>query len=204
MVPVLGTTTMQLQDGGQQKKEEGETEMKTEKCHMIARPTSRMSAQIKERLKNMKLVLRSGRVFLENKNTTTSHVLTGYFLPYPEKAYDGLVSTINAENMLNWVFIDKDDYQMRYGVRADSAPNLTGPMALSYNEQEEEHRLTFNNWEGFVAVEEPDGSWGVYFDKEDNALGEQRQGRLVVELELIRSPVETNESADPGVQTTDS
>lgn len=53
-----------------------------------------------------------------------------------------------------------------------------------------ERRLTFEGWEGFVAVEEEDGSplWGLYFDREDDGLqseervGTQRLRMLALEV----------------------
>jgi hypothetical protein len=71
---------------------------------------------------------------------------------------------------MNWIYIDKDTYELKYGVRVDAQPNLTGP----FDCMRQDRRLTFEKWEGFVAVkiEEGDntGMWALYFDRDDDGL----------------------------------
>lgn len=187
-VPLLATSTIQLQDQSEKVKDQNELEFKTEKCHLGARASSRMSQKRQDQFRDTQVVLREGFLFLEKLDEPShSHPFAGYLLPYPEKDYDGIVSTINAENMLNWVFVDKESYQLRHGIRADAQSQLTGPMSLTSSDGEEWH-FAFDGWEGFVAVEQDDG-WTLYFDKDDNGLSGRRNGRAVVEIELFRSPL---------------
>lgn len=137
----------------------------------------------------MMLVLRDNRIYLDHKKYEDHHPLTGYFLPYPDTTYDGLVTTINKDNMLNWVYVDTETYQLKYGVRAEAQPQWTGPMTLIFT-KDSELRLGFTGWEGFVAVEEDSGGWAVYFDKDDNALENKLKDKAVVEIEVIRAPLE--------------
>jgi hypothetical protein len=65
---------------------------------------------------------------------------------------------------------------------------------------EDESCLTFDGWEGFVAVDEWDGKdeddstpwgreglrWAVYYDVDDNGLKEKRRGRDMFEVLLHR------------------
>jgi hypothetical protein len=89
---------------------------------------------------------------------------------------------------MNWVYVDACTCQLRYGIRQDAQPNLTGPFDCT----RQNRRLTFQDWEGFCAVETQPGVWGVYFDVEDDGLqGRMEMGTLpsglrVLEIELQR------------------
>ncbi|KAJ9616898.1 hypothetical protein H2200_000618 [Cladophialophora chaetospira] len=192
-VPLMVTSTIQLQDQAQNQKEGHELELKTEKCHLIARATKRMGAKRQNEFKDLVVVLHGGNLYLEPRITTEKHVLTGYLLPFPERSYDGIVSTINADNMLNWIFVKKDTYRLQYGVRAEAQEQLTGPVSLVSGQ--DEWRLAFNGWEGFVAVQKGD-DWALYFDKDDNGLADRKTGKTVVEVELVRTAVKKPSNED--------
>lgn len=118
----------------------------------------------------------------------TLHPFAGYFLPYPDTKYEGLVSTITDEApIMNWIYIDKETYEVKYGVRVDAQPNLTGPFDCT----RQDRRLTFDKWEGFVAVRvkegEEEGMWKLYFDVDDDGLvGKLGKRATVLEVELCR------------------
>lgn len=89
---------------------------------------------------------------------------------------------------MNWIFIDRHTYQMRFGVRAVSDGHLTGPWDCTRQEK----RLTFAGWEGFCAVLEEGGIWGLYFDHDDDALrAKLGPDRVVIEIELQRREMRT-------------
>ena len=128
------------------------------------------------------------------------HRFAGYFLPYPGQGYDGLVSTINSDNMLNWIYVDAATHEVKYGVREDSEKNLPGPMGLvsrtAVAEDDGkgegaavERRFVFNGWEGFALVEESKDVWALYFDKDDDGLRGKVEGKRVMEVELCRQPL---------------
>ncbi|OCT50318.1 hypothetical protein CLCR_07615 [Cladophialophora carrionii] len=189
-VPLLATSTIQLQEQSQTKQEEAELKLKTEKCHLDGRATKRMTAKRQEQFRPMRVVLQDGYLLLEPRAASRKHPFTGYLLPFPEKSYDGLVSTIDADNMLNWIFINKDSYRLQYGVRAEAQAQWTGPMKLVGDQNE--WRVAFDGWEGFVAVQEGEDCWALYFDKDDNGLADKVKGQAVVEIELIRSVLDGN------------
>ena len=186
--PLLATSALQLSNQSQQSKDSSEAtasqELKTEKCHFNARASPRMSERRKQQLHDCIVVLRDGAFYLK-RDGEPGHPLTGYLLPYPDRGCDGLVTTINDENMLNWVYVDSETYQMKYGVRAEAEKHLTGPMDLLLG-KDEERRLSFDGWEGFVVVKAHAGEWALYFDKDDNGLREKAHGKAVVEVELVR------------------
>ena len=197
-VPLIATSTIQLQEECQQKQDKGELELKTKKCHLMGRASNRMSPKRHQQLQGMQVVLQDGALFLEPQAASTRHPFTGYLLPYPENPYDGIVSTINTDNMLNWVFIDVDTYRLRYGVRAEAQTQLTGPISLVSDPAGNEWRIAFDGWEGFVAVQEDEEEWAIYFDVNDNGLaGKVEEGRAVVEIELVRSGLEGDVATTP-------
>jgi hypothetical protein len=125
------------------------------------------------------------------------HPFSGYYLPYPDTEYEGLVSTItSAAPVMNWIYIDRSTYQVKYGVRPDAQPNLNGPWDCT----RQDRRLTFEGWEGFVAVREEDGSWALYFDRDDDGMvGKLGEGRVVLEVELRREEKRVRREAPFGV-----
>ncbi|KAI2628477.1 hypothetical protein GGR54DRAFT_587327 [Hypoxylon sp. NC1633] len=138
-------------------------------------------------LKDNKLYITTGAPSAEEGQPTSAgsgYPFSGYYLPYPEKPYEGLVSTISDDPpMLNWIYIDKDTYEVKYGVRADAQPHITGPFDCT----RQDRRMTLEGWEGFVAVEEFPGIWALYFDRDDDGLITKiPMGTRVLEVELTR------------------
>lgn len=102
---------------------------------------------------------------------------------------EGFVTMINKERFLNWVYVDKGTHEVKYGKRDDTEGHIVGPWDCTKMER----RLTFQGWEGFVAVQEEDGDdnmWALYFDCDDDGLtGEGRigsRGRKRLEVEVWR------------------
>ena len=98
----------------------------------------------------------------------------------------GLVSTISEDPpLLNWVYIDKDTLELKYGNRTQSAPHTVGPWDWTDDQQS----VTLEGWEGFVAVEENGGVWVLCYDRQDDGLGALRGDRRILECSLERSMV---------------
>lgn len=129
------------------------------------------------------------------------HPFTGYFLPYPDMAdtwkeagfasgkAEGMVTTISDDPpFLNWVFVDADTHEVKYGVRKESDPHRVGPWDVTKTDR----RVTFEGWEGWIVVEEDEdsGLWALYFDVEDDGLmGEGlpgRRGKRMLAVEVWR------------------
>ncbi|KAI1656435.1 hypothetical protein F4813DRAFT_390802 [Daldinia decipiens] len=138
-------------------------------------------------LKDNKLYITTGDLSAEDNavNTTShGHPFAGYYLPYPDKTYEGIVSTISDDPpMLNWIYVDKNTYEVKYGVRADAQDHITGPFDCT----RQDRRMTLEGWEGFAAVEEFPGVWALYFDRDDDGLTTKvPMGTRVLEVELTR------------------
>lgn len=133
----------------------------------------------------------------EQKEKLPLHPFTGYYLPYPDMESiwrghgflngEGMVTTIsNDPPFLNWVYVDRTSHEVKYGVRAESNTHRVGPFDCT----KVDRRLMFEGWEGFIAVEETEGSglWALYFDVNDDGLrhgdriGTKEKRMLAVEV----------------------
>jgi hypothetical protein len=116
------------------------------------------------------------------------HQLAGYFFKYPESTWgrrgDGYVSTIQDDPpQLNWIYVDKDTYEVKYGLKVEAQGHHVGP----WNVTPIDRRLNFDGWEGFTVVEEKEGVWALYFDLDDDGLEEKVPlDKRIMEVELTR------------------
>ena len=154
-----------------------------------------MSPSIKSELKNRRLILKDGVVKLsaQNEDEPAHHIVTAYFLPFPNAGYDGLVTTIDAMNMLNWVYVDAETHQVTYGVRVKAEQNLTGPMGLTFMAEGAGSKITMDGWDGFMVVENEQGEWSLFFDKDSDGLnGKIDEGKVknIAQVELHRFLIE--------------
>jgi hypothetical protein len=198
-VPLLATSAVQLQNTAQDTKDgNGQASVgatKTNKCHLKVVPSSRMSSDVKNAVKDRRLILKDKVVKLsgQNEENPPHHKVTAYFLPFPNKEYDGLVSTIDDMNMLNWVYVDAETYRVTYGTRAEAEKgHMTGPMGLVLM-ADGKSRITMNGWDGYMAVEDESGEWTLYFDKDSNGLSEkldESRMKRVAQVELHREMLE--------------
>ncbi|WWC85570.1 uncharacterized protein L201_000434 [Kwoniella dendrophila CBS 6074] len=160
-----------------------------------------------EKFEGALVVLKNNKVYIQHSGSPlppySVHPFAGYYLPYPSNQNkwagagykgEGLVSTINEENHLNWLYIDRNTYELKYGIRKDAEENYTGPWDCTSIDK----RLTFEGWEGFIAVQEnPDlDLWSIYFDRQDDGLSSpgkigdyhESTGKQIrmLEIQLIR------------------
>ncbi len=116
------------------------------------------------------------------------HQLAGYFFGYPGSTWgkrgEGYVSTISDDPpQLNWIYVDKETYEVKYGLKVDAEGNHVGPWNVSPHDR----RLTFDGWEGFTVVEESEGVWALYFDVDDDGLANKVPvSKRIMEVELTR------------------
>jgi len=196
-IPMTATAVLGLQSKAETAKSDGiDAEWKTEKCHMRCRPTARTPEDRKDMFLDSRIVLRDGQLYaqLSSYEGERNHPFTGYYLPYPDSNFDGLVSTISDNPpQLNWIYLDTTSFQIRNGLRIEAEDRgFTGPWGARVC-SDSEIRFLLENWEGFIAVEtEEPGLWGLYFDRYDNGLkGKVQEGRRTVELEVIREEMKS-------------
>ncbi|RYP06645.1 hypothetical protein DL764_003029 [Monosporascus ibericus] len=195
---MLGTQEAIRQSQSKNKREEH----RARRCNLVV---SCVKPSIRSRDINGKLVLyitSEAPSYDDNASDVSSgHPFAGYYLPYPDTQYEGLVSTISDNPpVLNWIYVDKDTYEVKYGVRAEAQEHLTGPFDCT----RQDRRMTLEGWEGFAAVEEFPGIWALYFDRDDDGLASKvPMGTRVLEVELTRrEKKEKKPEPDPNQATT--
>ncbi|KAK5130870.1 hypothetical protein LTR08_001591 [Meristemomyces frigidus] len=116
------------------------------------------------------------------------HPFTGFYIAYPDDnrpVTRGLVSTISVDPpMLNWIYADKDTLEMKYSNKSGSIEHHVG--SFDWTSEDNDSSVTFDEWEGFTAVEEKPGQWALYFDMDDNGLKMHHKGRNTMEVSLVR------------------
>lgn len=153
-----------------------------------------------------RIVLKDQKLYVDVRKISSLnddlYPFTGYFLPYPgemDQAWkakgfrkgEGMVTLISDDPpFLNWVYVDSNTYEVKHGVRSESDKHL--PKVGPWDCTKFDRRLIFDGWEGFLAVEEEEGSglWALYFDCDDDGLrGNDRigsKGKRMLELEIWR------------------
>ncbi|KAF2006571.1 hypothetical protein P154DRAFT_559103 [Amniculicola lignicola CBS 123094] len=131
-------------------------------------------------------------------DSSAPHPFKGFFLPFPAADLPhrpipaprilGLVSEIPpdpsispssrpSKPRLNWICIDVETRELKYGPRAVAKENGIGP----WDWTEDEVGLTLDGEESLVAVEEEkvEGGlgWAVYYDRDDDCLKGEEIGR---------------------------
>jgi hypothetical protein len=178
---LLGSSEAIRQSQSQEKREEH----RARRCNLVV--TCVKSSGRSRELNGRVVVLRNGKLYIDTgteDGAPLGHPYAGYYLPYPDSEHEGLVTTItDVAPVMNWVYIDKETHEVKYGVRVDAQPNLTGPFSCT----RQDRRMTFAGWEGWCAVEEAPGLWAVYFDVSDDGLRSKvPPGTRVLEIELYR------------------
>ncbi|KAF2874544.1 hypothetical protein BDV95DRAFT_450563, partial [Massariosphaeria phaeospora] len=178
---LLGSQEAIRQSQAKEKKEEH----RARRCNLIA--TCVKSSMRSGEINGRPVVLKDGKLWIDTGTSDGSpygHHYAGYYLPYPDTSHEGLVTTITDEApIMNWVYLDKDTYEVKYGVRLDAQPNITGPFDCT----RQDRRLTLDGWEGWCAVEEFPTRWALYFDKDDDGLRSKvAPGTRVLAIELSR------------------
>lgn len=196
-VPMVATSVLNLQSQAENTKSHGiDADWKSDKCHMRCRPSERTPEDRKELFVDCRVVLREGKLYvqLSSYEGERLHPFSGYFLPYPDSNFEGLVSTISEEPpQLNWIYLDTGSkiLHISHGLRAEAEAGLTGPWGARAC-SDGEIRFLMENWEGFIAVETGEaGLWALCFDRYDDGLkGKLDNKQRTVELELIREAIE--------------
>jgi hypothetical protein len=178
---LLGSQEAIRQSQSQEKREEH----RARRCNLVV--TCVKSSPRSRELNGRLVVLRNGKLWIDtgtDDGAPLGHPYAGYYLPYPDSKYEGLVTTItDVAPIMNWIYIDKETHEVKYGVRLDAQPNLTGPFDCT----RQDRRMTFDAWEGWCAVEEAPGLWALYFDVTDDGLKSKvAPGTRVLEIELNR------------------
>lgn len=163
------------------------------------------SSRTKE-IHNKMLILQNERVYIDDINpkkrrepavASASYLAEAFYIEYPDPERVpmemGLVSQVSDDPpLLNWLYIDKRTYELKYGNRSESREHHVG----NWDWTEDGIGVTFAGAEAFVAVEgigEDQGAWQVYFDggdEQSEALKRQLGKRRKIEISLERRMVD--------------
>ncbi|KAK0391923.1 hypothetical protein NLU13_1421 [Sarocladium strictum] len=150
------------------------------------------SSQFSPILEGRSVVLSGDRLFIDTgtaHDQPFGHPFEGYYLPYPDTRYSGLVSSITHEApIMNWIYVDRQTYQIKFGNRMASEGHFTGPWDCT----RQDRRLVFGGWEGFCAVYE-NGLWGLYFDVDGDHLKSKLgdDTHVILDIDLVRRELRT-------------
>jgi hypothetical protein len=197
--PAIVGTTEAIRQGQKNNQRE---EHRGRKCNLSV--TLLRRSPLRVQFDGALIVLKDNKLWVDvRKDDPTNeryYPVTSYYLPWPhgdveerwkQLGYargEGYVTTINEENFLNWVYVDQDSHEVKYGVRAEAEPHKVGPWDCT----KADRRLTFEGWEAFMAVQEDedDEMWALYFDCNDDGLRKEGQpgkaGKRILELEVWR------------------
>ncbi|WWD06126.1 hypothetical protein V865_004211 [Kwoniella europaea PYCC6329] len=200
--PAIVGTTEAVRHG---QKAQAKEAHRGQKVNMIARLPTPIPGY-SEKFEGSLVVLKDNKLYIQHAQSkfppNSVHPFAGYYLPYPSNQNkwagagykgEGLVSTINEQNHLNWIYVDRDTHEIKYGVKQDAEGHCCGPWDCTSVDK----RMTFEGWEGFIAVEEDEREdiWALYFDRFDDGLSSdgligdfESTGKQVrmLEVQLIR------------------
>ncbi|KAH6675414.1 hypothetical protein B0J14DRAFT_636932 [Halenospora varia] len=193
--PALFATTEAIR---QSQHKERRDEHRKKRTNLVIRCSR--SSKYSPILEGRRVVLSGNKLYIDTGTDHTQvfgHPFCGYFLKYPERPFEGLVSTIAEDPpIMNWIYVDQYTNEMKFGIRAESEYHYTGP----FDTTRQNRRLLFQGWEGFVAILGEHGFWELRVDRDGDlckgVLEKEEEGKwaksVVLEVELrryeIRSP----------------
>ncbi|KIW70561.1 hypothetical protein PV04_02819 [Phialophora macrospora] len=141
-----------------------------------------------------RLVLRDGRVWVGPHEALNpckdGYVIEAFYIEYPDNERVpvplGLVSQVQEDPpLLNWIYVDKDTMELKYGNKSASVEHHVGP----WDWTEDEEGITFDETEAFTAVEDPvTRQWQLYYDMDDDGLSRfVPKGRRKFQISLERT-----------------
>lgn len=85
---------------------------------------------------------------------------------------------------LNWVYVHSETLEVKHGTKTESIPHIVGP----WDWTEDQEGVMLEDWEGFVAVEEEENIWALYYDKNQDGLAsiEGFKGKKKINISLER------------------
>lgn len=188
---------------------------------------SERRARLKRQLDGKSVVLRNDKAWLDEHTPSLrahpAYLAECFYIAYPDDEREktlGLVSRISDDPpMLNWLYVDKDTLEVKYGNRSQSRAHHVGNWDWTTSDGKSTNMegqdvaegddgvgIVFESFEGFVAVEEEDGEWALYFDRNDDGLksqDEKLKGKRKVNVLLERKLIEKENEENKPKQTSE-
>jgi hypothetical protein len=161
---------------GQKKREAAALEEKRmEKFHIDVSCDADVPVVTKE-VDRHRVVLRDDRVWIGSKEvlnpSAEGYVAEAFLIEYPDNTRKpvpiGLVSQTRAEPpLLNWIYVDNDTAELRYGNKTQSIDHTVGPWDWS----KDETQVTLKKKQRCIAVKKPKSKhWQLYWDMDGDGL----------------------------------
>ena len=148
-----------------------------------------------------RVVLKDEKVYIEPRSSATNaHLLEGFYISYPDPDRPkppplGMVSTIsNDPPMLNWIYVDKETREVKYGNRTRSKAHIVGSWGWEAGEEGGAGGVTLEGGEGAVAIE-TDKGWEVRWEDRNGKIG--IPGKDILRISLERKMLEAREEDKP-------
>ena len=137
-----------------------------------------------------RIVLNGEKLYIVPRHSLpdTGHPFEGFYIEYPDPERPrplplGLVSTISKDPpMLNWIYVDKNTREVKYGNRTQSRAHVVGSWGWDAGEEGGAGGLTLEGGEGAVAVEADEG-WEIRWEDDSGNVGVEGRPRLTISLE---------------------
>ena len=157
------------------------------------------------------VVLRNDKIYIESQSSEKGHTFEGFYISYPDPDRPqppplGLVSSIPSDPpTLNWIYVDKETREVKYGNRTQSRAHIVGSWGWDAGEEGGPGGLTLEGEEGAVAVETKDG-WEVRWEDGKGEIGVKGKKKLTVSLErkMLDTAEEEERDQEPKTVRTDS
>ena len=85
---------------------------------------------------------------------------------------------------MNWLYVDRHTLEVKYGNRTQSLAHIVGP----WDWTKDEEGILLEDQEAFVAVEEKEDVWAIYYDRDGGCAGLPKDKRIL-EISLERKPI---------------
>ncbi|KIY02102.1 uncharacterized protein Z520_02240 [Fonsecaea multimorphosa CBS 102226] len=178
---------------GQKKHKEREKDARRMQKFYIDVYCEAQSSRTRE-IHDKRLVLRDDRVWIGPHEALNpckeGYVAEAFYIEYPDNERVpvpiGLVSQVRDDPpLLNWIYVDKDTMEIKYGNKSASIEHHVGP----WDWTEDEEGITFDETEAFVAVEDPSTrQWQLYYDMDNDGLSRfVPKGRRKFQISLERT-----------------
>lgn len=185
----IGTVTaLGNADGGED--EVARDDKRGEECTLVihcAAPSLK-----RKRIHGKSVILKDDKVMIDFRPqredwAMKGHPFKGFCIGFPTgEQLRGLVSFSGVDPpSMGWLYADKDTLEMKYGNKTTSTPHIYGPWDLT----EDDEGLLLQGEELFVAVEEKEGQWALYYDKQGDGTG-LPEGKAILPVSIERKPVE--------------
>jgi len=141
-----------------------------------------------------RLVLKDDRVWIGPHEASNpcpeGYVAECFYIEYPDNERVpipiGLVSQVRDDPpLLNWLYVDKDTMELKYGNKSASIEHHVGP----WDWTEDEKTITFDESKDFTAVQDPKTRrWQIYYDMDNDGLSRfVPKGRRMIQVSLQRT-----------------